>query len=293
MKTGKFAAILAFLVFLVSAGPIRSQVAFGARASAATAQSASGMTGREACAVERQMFPLHFTGRGGINTVHFEKDGLLFDMHRDKQESLAYTDITKVDFSPGAFSHADVIVHAQGKRRSYFFEFLLVQASNQQVTQLQRALMTLAQEANQGRPFLCSDNPQDFAEALDDFQQKTAPWRKLETKPPVSDEVYKNRLLAEDSLKNRDLNAAAGYYEAGVASDPTWAQGWYNAALVYAELKQYADAAYAMKHYVVLLPDAPDIQPAKDNIILWEAKAPNPATAASQKSALAVKKGRH
>jgi len=291
MKTGKIGAVLALLVFHASAGPVLAQVALGSRASAAGTQSVSNMTGREACAIERELFPLHYAARGGVHGVHFVKDGLVFDEHKDKQESLAYTDITKVDFSPGVFSHADVIVHAQAKRHSYFFEFLLVQASNERVTQLQRALMTMAQQANSGRPYLCSDNAQDYAEALADFQVKTASWRALETKPPVSDDVYKYRLLAEDALKNRDLNAAAGYYESGVFSDPTWAQGWYNAALVYAELKAYGDAAYAMKHYVVLLPNAPDVQPAKDNIILWEAKAPNLSSgAASPTPALAKQK---
>ena len=88
--------------------------------------------------------------------------------------------------------------------------------------------------------------------------------------------------MAEDALKNRDLRGAAKFYETGIASDPTWAQGWYNAALVYAELNEYSDAADFMKHYVVLMPDAPDVQPAKDNIILWEAKTPHAAAPASR-----------
>jgi regulator of sirC expression with transglutaminase-like and TPR domain len=78
-------------------------------------------------------------------------------------------------------------------------------------------------------------------------------------------------------LKSKDLNGAALHYEAGVSSDPTWAQGWYNVALVYAELQDYFDAAQCMQHYVMLVPDAQDVRAAKDNIILWEAKAPHVA----------------
>jgi hypothetical protein len=38
-------------------------------------------------------------------------------------------------------------------------------------------------------------------------------------------------------------------------------------------MKDYFNAAVCMKHYVALVPDAPDVRTAKDNIILWEAKA--------------------
>ena len=47
--------------------------------------------------------------------------------------------------------------------------------------------------------------------------------------------------------------------------------------MLYAEQNDYLDAAQCMKHYVILMPDAPDAREAKDNIILWEAKAPQPA----------------
>lgn len=89
----------------------------------------------------------------------------------------------------------------------------------------------------------------------------------------ASFEVYKNRLLAEDALKNKDLNAAVKFYEDGIAASPTWDQGWYNAALVYAEMQDYFNAAVCMKQYVILAPAAPDGRAAKDSIILWEAKA--------------------
>lgn len=111
------------------------------------------------------------------------------------------------------------------------------------------------------------------AEELADFKQKADTWRALSTKPPLSDEVQKDRLLAEDAVNNRDLIAAANYYEAGDVADPAWAQGWFNAALIYGELHDYTDAADRMKRYVTLVPDAPDIQTAKNNIILWEAKS--------------------
>jgi hypothetical protein len=291
MTIRKWFAVLGLLVFLGSiAPPLRAQLA---KRAAAAVPAGPAMTGRQACATERAVFPLRFDPpRAAIHGVHFVKDGLLLDLHKDKQAFLPYADIAKIDFSPGAFSHADLYVHMREKRGSYFLEFLLTQASNETVVSLQRALISMTDLSNQGHPYLCSDYAQDYTDALAEFQVKTASWRALETKPAVSDEVYKNRLLAEDALKNHDLNAAANYYEAGVASDPAWAQGWYNMALVYAELQAYADAANSMKHYVVLLPAAPDVQPAKDNIILWEAKAPRYAAATSNPSTASLLEAR-
>ena len=95
----------------------------------------------------------------------------------------------------------------------------------------------------------------------------------MNPKPPVSDEVTKKRLLAEDAVQEKSFAAAEDYYKAGITIDPTWAPGWYNAALISAELKDYAAAALDMKHYLILLPDAPDAAAVKEKLLLWEAKA--------------------
>ena len=239
------------------------------------------MTDRQACNVEKAIFPLMDRAHSGPNYIHVVKEGLLFDMPRHKEQTIAYAEIAKMEFSPGVYTHVDLYLHTRDKH-SYFLFFFLTRASNEKIKQLQNALSTLNRDAAAGKVIVCSDDPKDYAAELADFEQKTASWRALAEKPKISDEVYKDRLLAEDALKNRDLGAAASYYEAGVAAQPTWDQGWYNAALVYAEQKDYLDAAQCMHHYVILMPNAPDVQAAKDNIILWEAKAPQAAPAASE-----------
>ena len=113
----------------------------------------------------------------------------------------------------------------------------------------------------------------EAAKGLADFQQKAAAWRAMNPKPPVSDEVTKKRLLAEDAVQEKNFAAAGDYYRAGSTIDPTWAPGWYNAAVISAELKNYSAAANYMKHYLILLPDAPDAAVAKEKVLLWEAKA--------------------
>jgi len=140
---------------------------------------------------------------------------------------------------------------------------------------LAQGLNKLVSDARAGYPYDChiALTPAEAAKELADFQQKAAAWRALNPKPPVSDEVTKKRLLAEDAVEQKNIDAAAGYYRAGVTLDPTWAPGWFNAALINAELKNYADAAFDMKHYLILVPDAPDAAAAKEKVLLWEAKA--------------------
>ena len=108
---------------------------------------------------------------------------------------------------------------------------------------------------------------------LGDFPQQAAAWRALATKPPLAEGARILRLAAEDAIKRQKPDEALNDFELGVEADPTWAQGWFNAALLAGELGFYADAADHMQNYLELLPDAPDAQSARDQIDLWKYKA--------------------
>jgi regulator of sirC expression with transglutaminase-like and TPR domain len=43
--------------------------------------------------------------------------------------------------------------------------------------------------------------------------------------------------------------------------------------MIYAAQNNYTDALDAMKHYLELVPDAPDAQAAREQMIIWEDKA--------------------
>jgi tetratricopeptide (TPR) repeat protein len=105
-----------------------------------------------------------------------------------------------------------------------------------------------------------------------EFQQKAAAWRALSRKPPVSDDVRQHRLLAEDAMKEKQMDTAIAEYEAGLEIDPLWPQGHFNAALLYGEQKDYEDAIWHMRAYLELVPDAPDAQAAHDQMTIWEAE---------------------
>lgn len=105
-----------------------------------------------------------------------------------------------------------------------------------------------------------------------DFQQKASAWRALPFKPPIPEEVRQHRLLAENALREKDLDTAIGEYEDGLTIFPVWAEGHFNAALLSAELGYYFEAIRHMRAYLDLVPNATDAQSARDQIIIWEAK---------------------
>lgn len=109
-----------------------------------------------------------------------------------------------------------------------------------------------------------------------DFPSKAAAWRAMDPKPPIPEEVRVNRRLAEDAVKNNKPEEALRYYEAGLELYPTWPQGSFNAALIAAELKFYADAVEHMQAYLELVPAALDAQSARDQIVIWQHKAGEP-----------------
>jgi tetratricopeptide (TPR) repeat protein len=105
------------------------------------------------------------------------------------------------------------------------------------------------------------------------FTQQAAAWRALPSKPPIPEKVREQRLLAENAFREKQLEEALIHYETGLEIYPTWPQGYFNAALIAAELGFYAQAVEHMRAYLELVPDAADAQSARDQIDLWQFKA--------------------
>lgn len=117
--------------------------------------------------------------------------------------------------------------------------------------------------------------------ALRNFPQSAVAWRALSSKPPIPEEVRAQRLLAEAAFKEGKLGKALYHYESGVELYPVWAEGRFNAALISAELKFYNDAVEHMRAYLELAPDSPDAQSARDQIVIWQDKAQEPAASSA------------
>jgi hypothetical protein len=105
------------------------------------------------------------------------------------------------------------------------------------------------------------------------FSAAAKAWRENPVKPPLSPVADRERILAENAIKERNLDSAVEHYENGLEAQPMWPAGWFNLALIYAEQNNYADATDRMKHYLELAPDAPDAKDAREQMIIWEDKA--------------------
>ncbi|MGO9087376.1 MAG: hypothetical protein ACLP6G_07250 [Terriglobales bacterium] len=115
--------------------------------------------------------------------------------------------------------------------------------------------------------------PPMLAAAFSAFQPVAAAWRALPTKPPLGPEADREWILAENALEEKNTDSAIAHYGAALAIQQTWPTGWFNLAVIYGEQNKYADAAWCMKHYLELAPDAPDARSAREQIIIWEDKA--------------------
>ncbi len=111
------------------------------------------------------------------------------------------------------------------------------------------------------------------SQELQTFRAAAQAWRENPAKPPLSPEADRARILAENAIKEKNLDSAIEHYERGLEVQPMWPEGWFNLALIYAEQDNYADATDRMKHYLELAPDAPDAKEAREQMIIWEDKS--------------------
>jgi hypothetical protein len=239
------------------------------------AQDAKSISDQEACQRMKTLLPqaTGYMGKGfsnwhitNITGTRLTPTGFALIVEKKPAIVFAYADVQNARVK----NRIDVIFEAQGHTQWIEIDTTI---SDETRAGFAGALNHLAEAAHAGRICDCTRDVAHTKAELDTFAQSTAAWRAMSPKPTLSDEVIKKRLLAEDAIEHKHLGAAVGYYDAGVALDPTWAQGWYNAALLYAEQQDYFDAAARMNHYLILLPEAPDAATAKEKLLLWEAKA--------------------
>jgi len=110
-------------------------------------------------------------------------------------------------------------------------------------------------------------------EELQTFSAAAQVWRENADKPPLSPEADRDRILAENAIKEKNLDSAIEHYESALEVQPMWPAGWFNLAIIYAEQNNYADASDRMKHYLELVPEAQDAKDAREQMIIWEDKA--------------------
>ena len=133
-------------------------------------------------------------------------------------------------------------------------------------------VQALTDALNRLRSAARGEDQETQGDACREFQQKAAAWRALPVKPAISEEVRQHRLLAEHAVDEKKFIDAVEEYEAGLEINPTWPEGHFNAALLCAEIKYYSEAIHHMRAYLELVPDAPDAQAVRDQMIIWDAE---------------------
>jgi regulator of sirC expression with transglutaminase-like and TPR domain len=109
--------------------------------------------------------------------------------------------------------------------------------------------------------------------AFAQFQESARAWRALPAKPDLPQGIIRFRNQAENAVREKNFGEAANYYEQGLAVLPMWPEGWYNAALIWAEEGCYGQATLDMKRYLELCPDAAEAGAARQQMDIWEGKA--------------------
>jgi tetratricopeptide (TPR) repeat protein len=110
------------------------------------------------------------------------------------------------------------------------------------------------------------DDP-EFRKAVNDYRS-----RKAKNQVQLSEPARRYRVQAEAAVQEKRFADAERYFEELLKIEPWWPAGYYNRALILGELGNYDEAAFEMKKYLALEPEAPDARAARDQIYVWESK---------------------
>ncbi|MDP3352880.1 MAG: hypothetical protein Q8S44_03985 [Flavobacteriaceae bacterium] len=114
-----------------------------------------------------------------------------------------------------------------------------------------------------------------FALNLEKFEPIADQYAALKVKPPVSEDQRKLIVQANSLNQQKQYAKAVEFYVKAIQLDPTaYPAGYYNIALLDAQLGYFENAIFEMKKYLMLMPNAPDARSAQDKIYEWELMVP-------------------
>ena len=105
------------------------------------------------------------------------------------------------------------------------------------------------------------------------FREAVRRYREIPVKPSLPEEARRYRVQAEQAVELKEFAKAADSYRDALRVAPWWPEGYFNRALILAELGRHALAIREMKRYLLLAPEAADTRAAQDQIYKWEALA--------------------
>lgn len=105
------------------------------------------------------------------------------------------------------------------------------------------------------------------------FSIQLAKYKEMPEKPAITEEQRKYIVQANAMNEEKDYISAIDYYNKAININPVaYPAGYYNLALLYAQITNFKSAISNMKKYLMLVPYAEDARKAQDKIYEWEAK---------------------
>lgn len=103
------------------------------------------------------------------------------------------------------------------------------------------------------------------------FEPVASQYRALAVKQQMSEEQRRLIVQANALTQQKNYSEAMDQYEKAIKLDPTsYPSVYYNLALLRAQGNSPVSAAFNMKRYLMLVPDAKDARSARDKIYEWE-----------------------
>ena len=109
------------------------------------------------------------------------------------------------------------------------------------------------------------------ATALETFKQTCQGWS-AQNAPAMPDEARQHQATAESDYARSDLDDAGDEYLAALRVYPCWPEGLHKRAEILGATGWYTGAIDGMRRYLILLPNAPDAQIARNQIAIWQRK---------------------
>lgn len=107
---------------------------------------------------------------------------------------------------------------------------------------------------------------------LEKVIQTCQPWIAQKNWPPMPEEVRQHKVLAENAYQESNFDEAIGQYYEALQIYPCWPDAWRKRGLMQAQSRYYRGAINSIRHYLALVPDAPDASDLRDKLIIWRDK---------------------
>lgn len=169
-----------------------------------------------------------------------------------------------VSYSPGGINGAWKVSYTDYVQMHQYF-WMLSTRSQTDAENLARALKILVLDARHELDGILAAN-------FEKFKLTCQSWHSLQKKPPMLQEAQRHKVLAENAVREKDMDKATDEYIDALTINPCWPEGQHNMASILGDTGRYTEAVAHMKYYLELVPNASDSQADRDKIKIWQDK---------------------